>query len=431
MLMGAPRLADGSNSLILEPRTNWTQTMMTCASATRASVKTAKFMANGTRLEDVRVLEVFNKIYPDISMPLWAIERTNLSIGKYSPLWGLIDDKYEDSEALQTRRKQSLWLPAGQLFKSGQFLSLYDSTPTGAHLLALSAAYDIDSSFQPDQAIRDYSGGNDFGLYVRWRDLSRSSETAGKIINLIWTDIMANLVVGTKPGPFSSEETLGSSYDRVVRPWKRRVVYDLRYAIPAFVMFALWLGVLLGSLLFVIRSRVSLSTLTHLANQLAPGRMAVNFLKSDACRSDAPTKEWATKAGSLIIGFELDGNEQSNGDNVAATLQNAGFENTQDLDKLNDLRMAIVADASGDGRSVPVSAILALRREALSSSGPTPTSKEKPGSESSSLLRGAAMSNSEPGSEGPALKSDVNSSESGGPGDGKHEGTRLGQKKSI
>lgn len=42
MIMGAPYLTDGSNPLILEPKMNWTQTMMTCASATRASIKTLK-----------------------------------------------------------------------------------------------------------------------------------------------------------------------------------------------------------------------------------------------------------------------------------------------------------------------------------------------------------------------------------------------------
>jgi len=60
--------------------------MMTCASAIRASIKTVKFMANNTRLEDIHPLEVLDKVYPDSAMPLWAIERTNLSIKKYSPL---------------------------------------------------------------------------------------------------------------------------------------------------------------------------------------------------------------------------------------------------------------------------------------------------------------------------------------------------------
>lgn len=114
------------------------------------------------------------------------------------------------------RQKEHLWLPAGESFNDGNFMTILDSNPARAHLLALSAAYDIGGS---GSTIDYYSAERDFGLYVRWEDLSRTSETAGKIINLIWTDIMANLVVRTKPGPYASEKAIsGSSYRRVVRP---------------------------------------------------------------------------------------------------------------------------------------------------------------------------------------------------------------------
>jgi hypothetical protein len=86
-LMGAPHLADGSNSSILKPQTNWTQALMICASATRASIKKVKFMSNGTHLGNLQVIKVEGTIYQDeASLPLWAIERTNLTIRDYSPL---------------------------------------------------------------------------------------------------------------------------------------------------------------------------------------------------------------------------------------------------------------------------------------------------------------------------------------------------------
>ncbi|KAJ3455213.1 hypothetical protein MRS44_013813 [Fusarium solani] len=403
MIMGAPHLTDGSDSLILEPKTKWTQNMIACASAARASIKTVKFTANGTSLENVRVVQVLDKIFPDeASMPLWAIERTNLTIKTYSPLWGLVDDRYESSEAFLTTRKRSLWLPAGRGFQAqhaGLEMSIFDSTPADAHMMALSAAYDVGNSVSPGLGQMDYTAVDNFGLYVRWRDLSRSSETARTLINLIWTDIMANLVLGTKPGPFSSEKMLDNpSYDRVAQLWKRHVVYDLRYAIPAIVLLALWLSILLGSTLLILLSRVSFSALTQLANQLAPGRIAVNFLNSEACRSDAPTKEWGTRAGSLIIGFERDGNQQRNDSSVVAASQNAGSKNTRDLDRADDLKMVTVAGTSGDRASVPVSSILTLRGAA--SSGASLTSKRKPGPESSSLLQVTAPSKPEPGTEG-------------------------------
>ncbi|KFZ23610.1 hypothetical protein V502_01917 [Pseudogymnoascus sp. VKM F-4520 (FW-2644)] len=360
MIMGAPYLTDGSNSLILEPVTNWTQTIMTCASSTRASIKT-----------------VSDKTYAnEASMPLWAIERSNLSIEKYTPLWGLIDNKYEYSELYQTRRKQHLWLPAGQA-SGNPMASIYDSTPTGAHLLALSAAYDIGGGLSSGPFLPDYLGTQDFGLYVRWEALSRSSETAGKIINLIWTDVMANLVVGTKPGKSSSDQTLGGPlYDRVIRSWKRHIVYDMRYAIPAIVLLVLWLCVLLGALLLTFLSRISLSALSQLMNQLAPGRMAVNFLYGDACGLDALTKE----------------NREANDDSVRATTQRSRAEKTRGLIREDVLRMVRV-DAKGDRKAVPVSVALKRRRENPSST-PARTLQKKLDPESSPFIQATTLSES-------------------------------------
>lgn len=401
MIMAASYLTDGSNSLVLEPKTSWTQKMIACASATRASIKTVEFTANGTSLEDVRVLSVSSKVYHDeASMPLWAIERTNLSIAKFSPLWGLIDNEYEDSEALYTRRKEHLWLPAGQVSDSGQAMLIYDSTPAAAHVLALSAAYDIGNSLALGPGLADYSAENDFGLYIRWRDLSRSSETAGKIINLIWTDIMANLVVGTKLGPSSSDKALeGSSPPLVIRPYKRRVVYDLRYAIPAIILLALWLCVLLGALSLIFMSRASLSALTQLANQLAPGRMATNFLNNELSRSDAPTMEWAARAGFYILGFERGKNGQGHGNSVTDAPQSHQAEQAGELNREDDLTLVAMSDAGGDRTTVPVSVVLTRRRQAPTSHKkddpqyPPPHRKESP--QSTTPIAETALSDSE------------------------------------
>lgn len=121
MLMATPRIANDGYELVLEPKSNWTQNMMICASATRASIKTVTFIANGTALQDIQVARVSDKVYPDeASMPLWAIENSDITIKNDSPLWGIVDDKYENSNALQTRRKEHLWLPAGMAFDKGQ-----------------------------------------------------------------------------------------------------------------------------------------------------------------------------------------------------------------------------------------------------------------------------------------------------------------------
>jgi hypothetical protein len=56
MIMGAPHLVDGSDTLVLDPEMHWVQKLLTCSSATRASIKAVDFQANGTALSDIRVL---------------------------------------------------------------------------------------------------------------------------------------------------------------------------------------------------------------------------------------------------------------------------------------------------------------------------------------------------------------------------------------
>ena len=108
-----------------------------------------------------------------------------IPIKSYSPLWGIVDDKYEHSDALQTMRKEYMWLPAGVAFRADQSISILDSTPARAHLQALSAVYDFGNSLSLGPTIWDYSAEKDYGLSVCWRELSKSAETAGTVANLI------------------------------------------------------------------------------------------------------------------------------------------------------------------------------------------------------------------------------------------------------
>jgi len=87
---------------------------MACASVARASIKTVRFFANGTNLSDAQVLNISAKTYENpLNMPVWATEKTNLTVRNLSPFWGIVDSKYEDSPALWTRRSDHFYLLAG------------------------------------------------------------------------------------------------------------------------------------------------------------------------------------------------------------------------------------------------------------------------------------------------------------------------------
>ncbi|PGH01330.1 hypothetical protein AJ80_09020 [Polytolypa hystricis UAMH7299] len=360
MLMGAPHLTSGSNSLVLEPWSNWTQKMFACASATRASVKTIRFtIKNTTDLTDLSVVSVKDKTYPsDTDMPLWAIEKSNLTFSDYSPLWGIVDNRHEDSSNLHTRRKRDLWLPGGNNYKYGRLLSqTLDALPAGAHLAALASAYGVDA--MDGGLTSGYSGKNDFALNVKWRDLTWSADSTPNIINLIWTDIMANFIVGTKSRLNASPSNDLRKRDTSSAPnaakgsaqlLERRIVYDMRYAIPGIILLALWVVFIIIAIAFSFR--ISISGLKQFINQLAPGRLATNFLYGTRVNDgsypvDASTREWSKTAGSLMVGFEQRDGEPAQV--VSASATELTDQNIRERKGLVSSRLSVVAPEAIDG----------------------------------------------------------------------------------
>jgi hypothetical protein len=106
LVFGAARRMDGSESLIFEPETWWTQPLYSCASATKAVIKTVRFKYNVTSqndLKDIKILNVTYKVYRnDDEKPLWGVENADMTLRSMVPLWGLISPEHENAVNLST-----------------------------------------------------------------------------------------------------------------------------------------------------------------------------------------------------------------------------------------------------------------------------------------------------------------------------------------
>jgi hypothetical protein len=138
-------------------------------------------------------------------------------------------------------------------------------------------------------------------MMAKWRELSASPATAAKIPNLIWTDLAANMLVGTKS--LLSAFPDAQSYE--VRSNKRRLFFHYAWAIPALICAAIWiLCAVLCLVLYLVpqsRSRMGLSRLRDLINQLSVGRALVAADQFNAIGVRGPTKEWLATAGRTRI----------------------------------------------------------------------------------------------------------------------------------
>ncbi|PGH13524.1 hypothetical protein AJ80_06274 [Polytolypa hystricis UAMH7299] len=319
VVYGAPRREDGSTSLVFEEGTRWSIPIYTCASAARAVIKTVEFRFNGTNgLKSLTALDIRDKIYGgDGDMPLWGVENTTAQLDDVQPIWGLVADRYKGRSDISVLQKESLWLP-GRLGQIRSVAASWMNLPAmNFHLGAFSAAYGLDDIVSD---VLDYSGATNMAVFSKWQDLSKNATTASRIMDMIWTDVAANAVMGNRGWVQDPEpKTLAKRDDAVnqqsqkgqpqdgqvvqvpVTAFSRRVKYRIHFAIPAFIVLALALVIATLVLLLCMCGRARPSTMKKYLFHTAPGRIMAAFAYPGQVHAEAHTSKWNKQVGAKRV----------------------------------------------------------------------------------------------------------------------------------
>lgn len=320
MLYGAPVRQDGSESLIFEPGSKWSIPLYTCASSSRAVIKTVNFRFNGTNgLQSLTVLNITNKVYANESaIPLWGVENTGLEISDAPPVWGLIDSKYSSNPGISTIRKESLWLPGtfnGLTSSECNPVATYQYLPGVSFFMdALTCAFGV-SSTSTSTDVTDYSGQTNLAMYARWQQLSQTAAKVSKIINLIWTDVATSAVMGTKgwipgssstplqkhDGATSTQASPIQSTPVPIRIYSRQIQYHPLYAIPILLVALIAILMTLVSLALFLIGRFNLTVLRRHLTITSAGRLMTIFLYPDECNHYSQTKDWVRRVGAKTV----------------------------------------------------------------------------------------------------------------------------------
>ncbi|KAJ6583878.1 hypothetical protein DFH09DRAFT_1274966 [Mycena vulgaris] len=271
MLLAPPQRTDGGDPRAPGDNSTWTQRLFGCASATRARMQRVDFSFNGSMNLDQ--LGISRR---DIDTPvLWATEKTEVEIGDVDLFWGRVPDSLEMDPALWTIRSDAFYVPAGASDIWGLPSAGQPSTLVGAAWTAVGDPSDWGSRVTP---IADYSGRSNFALLQKFETLVLTDPKNGpaQIRNLIWTDIMANNLMGTD-----------SRTSLLVKEYVPSIAYDLRYSVPAFLLVLLWIPSFIGSAFVLLTGSVKISHLRHLLNHTGAGRVALE--NSALRRMDAAT----------------------------------------------------------------------------------------------------------------------------------------------
>ncbi|KEF62700.1 uncharacterized protein A1O9_00673 [Exophiala aquamarina CBS 119918] len=288
-----------------------------CASGVRASIKTVDFRYNGTGGEfaNLNVLQIKDKVYPNKqSQPLWASEHSYDKVMRFDPLWGIVDSRYETmgyKDGFYTLRAEKLWLA------TSPFLTLNFGETEGSDSLAGASGFNrrLGNLYGglSDLGDADYSGQYDYTMLERWQRLSRDNASAAQIPSLIMTNGLAGGLVGTKtsistkyvqwPASLAVDDTASGLPQASITEYKRVIHYNLRYAIPAFVILAILLLVFLWAAAIILSSRSILLDLQNMYNQTSTGRLATKLLQPGGSNPKEPTRKWVKKDGRLPLGF--------------------------------------------------------------------------------------------------------------------------------
>jgi hypothetical protein len=324
IVSGTARPLDGEpTSLVPIPGSLWERRVYSCASATKASIKTVRLRYNSTYAVDapmrgLEVVHIDDKMYvsPD-EMPLWGVENPNMDISDLDLFWGLIDEKDANHANLSTVRSDHLYLPAGRS-SSSQLISEYDDYFPGASLPAAAWRTVYDAATEGDITTgMSYSGLNSVAMYKKWSDLSHDLEGAATMLNLIWTDLAANALVGTKswlpqdPLPPNlqngvpairrrAEISTSTTADVPVQTFHRAIRYRWRYGIPAFLAAFVVACILVATMGAVVFRRGTPQLVGQYLTSLSAGRLLTHFLLPKAS-SSGDTKDWASMTGAVKV----------------------------------------------------------------------------------------------------------------------------------
>ena len=316
LVYGAPRRRDGSPSLNFDMGSEWTIPLYSCATAVKGTVKTVDLQMNGTRvLDNLKVLALHDKSYSSpADLPLWGVEDSGMAFSSVHPLWGIVSPSSEGRQNLSTVRKQSLYLPG---FTSGTSIaydlkSVQNLPGVEFYSDAMPYGFGIGIHMASKNRVTDYSGRSNMAMYAKWQDLSRKPESTARIINLLWTDIAANSVVGTRDvlGPAAAAgSAVGADRDKElealripVRPIVRRIRYRYAFAVPAFVVAFLTLLICTATVVAWVLGRCSVKTMRRHLELSSTGRLLTTLLYAEDCDLKIKRKEWVKGVG----GWEVD-----------------------------------------------------------------------------------------------------------------------------
>jgi len=262
--------SDGKETKVKVDGIPYEQKLYTCASSVVASIKTVDLSINGSSdLSSLRIEAIRDAHQDEDNLPFWVSEKPSRArfLRNFNPLWGPVGSSaaagVADGSDYDVFRGRKFYLPAAS---KNQIVNHAVDNFAVTHALQSAMNMVFQDAARPVGSFSafDYSGATNFALNRKWSEMSATAEGTARIVNSIYTDIVASAVVSTRTR-FGGDGELGSAE---VRIHESRIMYrDIRYAIPAFLALALLMVLLLINIIGFAFRYIRIS---DIANWVAP-----------------------------------------------------------------------------------------------------------------------------------------------------------------
>jgi hypothetical protein len=355
---GVPHRVDDGPDTIFEDGSKWSAPLFTCASAVKASIKTVTFTHNGTAdvLDNLRVMNIIDKEYADDDeVPLWGLEAWDYPLLGTRPVWGLVDRVYEGFPKVTTLRDPDFYL-IGTANAADPLIDKlspqYSHINLAGAIAPLAALATITtprtSTIEPEMV--NFAAAQNMGLWLRWRDLTASADSLPKMFRLMWTDLAASAMTGSKGVLGTHNIDTGNAARIQVRHSVHRIKYHILFAVPAFAVVLVMLIILALVLISLFAGHSSLNVMDTRLKQTSMGRVLTTLFYPETSSFDMPSKQWtlanANRPLDMSYSSPMPGDNETNPPPQAAASDEVRADKMTPL--MNEMRLE-GSDAASDG----------------------------------------------------------------------------------
>nr|CEG04360.1 unnamed protein product [Fusarium clavum] len=307
LVRGVPNRVDDGPPNLFEDGSKWSSPLYSCASAVKATVKTVTFFHNGTSdsIERLSIKEVKEKVYKnEDDMPLWGVEDSSLGLAQFKPIWGLVDPAFKDLRNVSTLRAPSLYMLGSareNLFDTSGFNPGFSEMNIPGSIVPISALATITNSRDSSEPIIDFTAQRSMSLWLKWKKFSSSEDSMSMVFKLLWNDLAASALVGSKGVLGTRNEEPDQAAQVNLIPTVRKIKYHWAFGIPAFIVVLVIGLIFLGVTAMAMAGKSSLDHLRHRLKQVAVGRLLTSVFHTDSSSLIMPPSAWSKENGNKQI----------------------------------------------------------------------------------------------------------------------------------